>query len=92
MTLRQKEWHSGVMKNVFKTRANFNRMRRKKRIIYNGRSAFMKVKGKSVQDVRFLTTHLPYGVVTSYIRALPNFCVNFSCVTVRKKIIIPNHW
>ena len=54
MTLRQKKWHGGVIKTVFKTQSNFNRMRRKKRIAYNGRSAFMKFKGYSIKDINVI--------------------------------------
>ena len=48
----QREWHEGMIEEVFKTKANFNRLRNRPKTVYNGRSALMRERGLNAVTVK----------------------------------------
>ena len=55
----QREWHEGMISDLFETKANFNRQRSHQKTVYNGRSAFMRARGLNAVAVKPLWDALP---------------------------------
>ena len=56
----QQEWHGKMVKDLFGAHANFRKERRKRRTVYNGRSAFVKHFGLNA-----VTVKPSWGAITS---------------------------
>ena len=45
--MEQAEWYECMIEHLFSTKANFNRQRRSIKVVYNGKTAFVKFHGLS---------------------------------------------